>query len=390
MGPSDPLSGYLQEARSTPLLTADQERDLATRARAGDAEARAQLVEANLLLAAKWAMKAWYGRPKAEGMDLADFIQHANLGLLAAVEKFDPGRGARFSTYATYYIRQRIGRGVTNEGLTVRLPAHVVDQLARIRRAENALTQHLDRPATDAEVATKVDAPEEVVTLQRATKHRSRIVSLDAPIVEDDDTRTLHNIVAGDAQDPGELVEVQERQDLALRAVSEALTERERQVIIGRFGLGDEEQSLEEIGRRFGVTRERVRQIEQRALAKLARWIKFRRKPRLTAPPPSMTSQPGSVPLAQAQAATAPATNGVGHTPANGRRRRRRSGRPARSRPPRTQKPSRTCSRCGERLFSGRSQCTWCRVERLADQIDDVQLAREIVSEAIGHPRQVR
>lgn len=256
------LEMYFQEINKTALLNAREEKDLARRVAAGDVEARDCLVRANLRLVANLAR-----RYANRGVDLADLIMEGNLGLFRAVEDFDPTRNCRFSTYATHWIRQAIGQGVMKSGPTVRLPAYMMGLLGHWRRATTKLREELGRTPTSEEVAERLKLPlPKVQDVARAFRivHRApqtaegRDHALLERQIEDERTKLPHD----------SLIESEERNQL-LDTVKH-MEERESAVIRWRFGLeGAEELTLEEIGRRLGVTRERVRQIEVRALEKL-------------------------------------------------------------------------------------------------------------------------
>ncbi|GGL54547.1 hypothetical protein GCM10014719_64840 [Planomonospora parontospora subsp. antibiotica] len=286
----DPVKDYLRQIGRTPLLTAEQEVELGRRIEAGalaqerlDAEgggpapaerwelerlaadgrrARDRMVEANLRLVVSIARRY----AAAGGMPLLDLVQEGTIGMMRAVEKFDHRRGLKFSTYATWWIKQAIGRALADQSRTVRLPAHVVEVLNRVNRARRAMRQHLGREATSEELAAELDlTPEKVEELLR---HAREPVSLHTP-VGDDDGAELGDLIEDDAQDPADAV-VSSSLRGQLDAALETLTEREADVISLRYGLADgETRTLEEIGRRLGVTRERIRQIESAGMRKL-------------------------------------------------------------------------------------------------------------------------
>jgi RNA polymerase primary sigma factor len=260
---TDPLWPYLRDIRDIPLLTAEQEVELAKRIERGDTEALQQFTLSNLRLVVSIA-KRYTGR----GLSLIDLIQEGNLGLMRAVQKFDWRRGFKFSTYATWWIRQAITRAIADKGRTIRLPAHVSDQLSKLNLARQRLTQELGRPPTDEELAPSLGiAPARVGELRRAARPAG---SLDRPIGQDEDTSLAELVV--DHTLPGPEAAAYERllKQEAQRALAETLTEREKLVLQMRFGLGDGHvYPLEKIGERLGLTRERVRQIEREALEKL-------------------------------------------------------------------------------------------------------------------------
>jgi RNA polymerase sigma factor (sigma-70 family) len=254
---------YLQEISRVKLLTAEEEQELARRVQAGDTDAERRLVEANLRLVVKIARR--YLR---RGLSLLDLIEEGNVGLLHAVRKFQAGRGTRFSTYATWWIRQAVVRALANQARTIRLPVHVELLLSQYLKQTNALTQKLGRPPTLEEVAAMMNRP--VAELEHLESLRQQPVSLDKPNVSDG-KGTLGDTV----EDPNAAPEaasmaavLRTRADLA--TVLQDLPDRERTVVTLRFGLGGEEPlTLERIGNRLGLTRERVRQIEGAALKQL-------------------------------------------------------------------------------------------------------------------------
>jgi RNA polymerase primary sigma factor len=249
------LGIYLREIRRIPLLDRDQEAELARRARAGDEVARAQLTEANLRLVVQIAR-----RYANRGLPLADLIEEGNLGLIRAVEKFDPDRGTRFSTYATWWIRQAIVRALANQARTIRLPVHVELLLGRYRREQERLTQALGRPPSLDEVATALEVPR----AQLAELDEVRRIPI--PLEQSPVGATIPDDSSGATARLGSFL----RQHSELVSLLDDLTENERRVLRRRFGLdGDAAQTLEAIGRSMGVSRERVRQIEAAGLRKL-------------------------------------------------------------------------------------------------------------------------
>jgi RNA polymerase sigma factor (sigma-70 family) len=253
---------YLQEISRVKLLTAEEEQALARRVQAGDAEAERRLVEANLRLVVKIARRYLH-----RGLSLLDLIEEGNVGLLHAVRKFQPDRGTRFSTYATWWIRQAVARALANQARTIRLPVHVGALLAQYNRQRNALTQKLGRPPTTEEVAAKMGRP--AAELEQLENLRQHPVSLDKPNAGDG-KGNLGDTVADPNAVPGAALAAILRARADLAGVLQDLPDRERTVVTLRFGLGGEEpMTLERIGNRLGLTRERVRQIEGAALQHL-------------------------------------------------------------------------------------------------------------------------
>jgi len=263
------LRRYLREISETALLTPAQEIELAGRIQAGDENAREHMIKANLRLVVKIA-KDYDGM----GLPLLDMINEGNIGLMRAVERFDPMKGAKLSTYAAWWIKQAIKRGLANQGKTIRLPVHLVDRVAKIRRTAMRLHEEFGREATEAEIAEALDmTPERVGELLTASY---RPASLDAPIGEDGDTMLQDVVRDENIQTAYEDYETQTRHDL-IRELIDQLGERELTIIRYRFGLdGGPERTLEEVGEKFGVTRERIRQIQNSALSKLRRMVEKR------------------------------------------------------------------------------------------------------------------
>jgi len=258
----DSLRLYLRAIGRAQLLTAQQEVALARRIERGDMEAKQQMIEANLRLVVSIA-KAYLGR----GLTFLDLIQEGSIGLIRAVEKFDYRRGYKFSTYATWWIRQAVTRAVADKGRTIRIPVHMVERLNKVVHAERALLQRLGRDPTVAEVAAELGLTlQEVRDVQRMAQQP---VSLEKPVGEDDDAQLGDLVEDQTAESPFEIAADRLRCENLRRALA-ALPEREREVIEMRFGLGgDRPYTLEEVGRAFNVTRERIRQIETHTLKKL-------------------------------------------------------------------------------------------------------------------------
>ena len=260
---TDALQLFLRDAGRHPLLTAAQEVELAKRIERGDPQAKQTMIQSNLRLVVSIAKNY-----RNQGLPFLDLIQEGTLGLIRAVEKFDWRRGYKFSTYATWWIRQAVQRGVANKSRTIRIPVHIVERGQKIARAERELTLKLERPPTDDEVARKAKLyPKHVREVRAAAR---AVASLDKPLGEGD--TAFGDIVATDKSDVEEEVVIGLSESLLHAAVAK-LPEREQEVIKLRYGLnGDQDpKSLEMIGRQLGLTRERVRQIETRALERLAR-----------------------------------------------------------------------------------------------------------------------
>ncbi len=259
---TDAMALYLRELRRHPLLTADEEKELAKRVELGDREARDRMINSNLRLVVSIAKKY-----QGHGLSLLDLIQEGTLGLIRAVEKFDWRRGFKFSTYATWWIRQAVARALADKARTIRMPVHIVERLQKMNRAERTLWTQLGREPTLPEIAEEASLPLQQAIEVRAAARAS--TSLDQPVGEAEDA-VFGDFVAGEGPLPEEQVELSVR-SLALLVALGALSERERQVVVLRYGLSDAEpKTLEEIGRRLGLTRERVRQIELDSLKRLA------------------------------------------------------------------------------------------------------------------------
>jgi len=253
-------SAYLNEIGLIPLLSADDELRLAALVRAGDAEARRQMIEANLRLVVAVA-RGFVGR----GVALLDLIEEGNLGLIRAVEKFDPDRKLRFSTYAVWWIRQSVQHALMHQSRTVRVPVHVLRELAQVLRARRQLIMSLARPPTMEELAQAIGkSPSAVAELFCVTEH---ISSLDAPRSDTDDRALLEQMVSAETVGHGP---AEEAPTSRIDALIAELPPRQRQVLERRYGLNDHGvQTLAEIASEFGLTRERVRQIQSQALGKL-------------------------------------------------------------------------------------------------------------------------
>ncbi len=262
-GESDAVMTYLREIGRVPMITHDREIDLAKRIESGDRDARKQFVLANLRLVVSIA-KRYVGR----GLSLLDLIQEGNIGLIRAVQRYDWRRGHRFSTHATWWIRQAISRAVADKGRTIRLPVYVNTALNRIRRERQRLLQELGREPTEIELAeaTGLD-PIRMVELQAAP---GAPVSLELPVGEDEEQELGDVLADTESASPEDIATTQTLKDEVQRVLESVLTPREQLVLQLRFGLGNgQAHPLEQVGRELGITRERVRQIEAGALAKL-------------------------------------------------------------------------------------------------------------------------
>jgi RNA polymerase primary sigma factor len=259
----DSVRLYLREIGKIPLLNAEEELALAQRVVAGEQLAKDQMAEANMRLVVSIA-KRYVGR----GLDLLDLIQEGNTGLLRAVEKFDPDKGFKFSTYATWWIRQAITRAIADQARTIRIPVHMVETINKLLRTQRRLTQELNREPTNEEIAAAMEI--EVDKVEHIMKIKQDISSLDASIRDDEEDSVLadfiedEDTISPEESATGQLLKEQVKDMLG------ALTEREQKILKLRFGLEDgKSHTLEEVGQEFAVTRERIRQIEAKALAKL-------------------------------------------------------------------------------------------------------------------------
>ncbi len=262
----DSVRLYLREIGKIPLLTADEELDLAHRVVAGDKRAKDKMAEANMRLVVSIA-KRYSGR----GLDFLDLIQEGNTGLLRAVEKFDPDKGFKFSTYATWWIRQAITRAIADQARTIRIPVHMVETINKLLRTQRRMTQELNREPSVEELAHELEMEPEKV--EYVIKIKQDIHSLDAGVGrdgDDDSESVLGDFIEDeDATSPEESASSQLLKE-QVSEILDTLTDREQKIVRMRFGLNDgKNHTLEEVGQEFSVTRERIRQIEAKALAKL-------------------------------------------------------------------------------------------------------------------------
>ena len=258
----DATQMYLNEIGYSPLLSAEEERYFSRLALSGDESGRKRMIESNLRLVVKISRR-YINR----GLTLLDLIEEGNLGLIRAVEKFDPERGFRFSTYATWWIRQTIERAIMNQTRTIRLPIHVVKELNVYLRAARQLTQQLDHEPTAEEIAVMLDKP--AADVKRLLGLNERVTSVDTPVGPDSDRAVVDTIADMQVSDPSQLLQDRDIKD-SITTWLEELSDKQCEVVSRRFGLrGYESSTLEEVGREIGLTRERVRQIQVEALKRL-------------------------------------------------------------------------------------------------------------------------
>ena len=260
------LSLYMREAGQIPLLTPKQEVALAARIKSGDAAAREHMIRANLRFVIKIAREYEH-----LGMPLLDLINEGNIGLMKAVEKFDPAKGGKLSTYAVLWIKQQIRRALASQGKTIRLPIHVADKIYQLTQVEVRLRHQLGREATDEELADELDI--KVSRLAKLRRAALRPSSLDAPLGEDSNSTVAELVADENASTPFEQLRDQMETGMVHQLVAQ-LSEREARIIRFRFGLdGGEERTLEDVGRKFNLTRERIRQLQNLALQKLRKLL---------------------------------------------------------------------------------------------------------------------
>lgn len=266
------LDLYLREISKTPLLTVAEECDLAERIKMGDEKARSHLIRANLRLVVKIARDY-----SGYGVSLNDLISEGNIGLMQAVERFDPEKGGKFSTYGAWWIKQSVKRALANQSKTIRLPVHMVDKIARMRRIASMLAEALGREPSDEEIAAELGLPRQKIAMLKQAAQRQ--TSLDAPVGEGE-VKLQGDVVSDEsAPDPLEaLTDKNLREQIG--DLLDVLNERERKIIDDRFGLnGLKPMLLEDVGREFGVSRERIRQLQNVALAKMRKALMKKDKP---------------------------------------------------------------------------------------------------------------
>lgn len=267
---------YLREIGQIPLLTPDEEVELAALIKKGDKEARSRMIRSNLRLVVKIAHD--YANL---GLPLLDLISEGNIGLMKAVERFDPAKGGKLSTYAAWWIKQSIKRALANQSKTIRLPVHLVDKISKMRRVSLQMSEELGREPTDDELAEEVGLSLAKVSHLKTVAIRP--ASLDAPISDDDNTAFGEIVGDEEALTPFEMLSDKNMRD-ELDSLLEVLDERERKIIFSRFGLdGGKPRTLEEVGKKFGVTRERIRQLQNIAISKLRRALQKKERPSLAA-----------------------------------------------------------------------------------------------------------
>jgi RNA polymerase primary sigma factor len=270
---SDPgIRIYLREIGKIRLLTQQEEIDLAARIKKGDREARALMIKANLRLVVKIAHDY-----KNLGLPVLDLVSEGNIGLMKAVERFDPAKGGKLSTYAAWWIKQSIKRALANQSKTIRLPVHLVDKISKMNRVSSQMSEELGREPTDDELAEEIGLSPRTVSQLKTVAIRPS--SLNAPIGDDDSTEFGEMVGDEDARTPFEFLEDRNLRD-ELPDLLATLDDRERTIIFQRFGLdGAKPRTLEEVGKKLGVTRERIRQVQNIALVKLRRALSKKEAP---------------------------------------------------------------------------------------------------------------
>ena len=288
---SETIKIYLRDISGTPLLTAQEEIELAARIKKGDQKARAWMIKANLRLVVKIAHDY-----TNLGLPLLDLISEGNIGLMKAVERFDPGKGGKLSTYSAWWIKQSVKRALANQSKTIRLPVHLFEKISKIRRVSLQMSEDLGREPTDEELAEEIGIASGKVSQLKSVSIRP--ASLDAPISDDDSTEFGEIVGDEDVQTPFESFRDKNMRD-ELSELLAVLDDRERKIIFKRFGLDDDgkPQTLEEVGKKFGVTRERIRQLQNIALAKLRRALAKREKPNVRRDPIQFLEPVSSDPL---------------------------------------------------------------------------------------------
>src|SRR6202162_4787536 len=280
---------YLREIGQIPLLTAQQEIELAARIKKGDREARALMIKAKLRLVVKIAHDYMN-----VGLPLLDLISEGNIGLMKAVERFDPAKGGKLSTYGAWWIKQSIKRALANQRKTIRLPVHLIDKIYKLNRASLTMSEELGREPTDEELSEEIGISSTKLSQLKTVSIRP--ASLSAPISDDDSTEFGEMVGDEDAQTPFELFRDKNMRD-ELSELLEVLDDRERKIIFERFGLdGGKPKTLEEVGKKFEVTKERIRQLQNIALAKLRRALAKREKPTVRRGPNSIPQTVSSDP----------------------------------------------------------------------------------------------
>jgi RNA polymerase primary sigma factor len=274
--PDTNIGIYLREISTVPLLTPEEEIKLAAQIKRGNKKAREKMIRANLRLVVKIANDF-----SSYGLPLLDLISEGNIGLMKAVERFDPKKGGKLSTYASWWIKQSIKRALANQGKTIRLPVHLVDKISKIRRVSQQMTEELGHEPTDLEIAEEIGLTESKVAHLRSVS--ARPASLDAKLGPDEDT-SFGDLVGDErAEDPFEALRDRDLREEVV-ALLEQLDGRERQIISFRFGLdGGRERTLEEVGKKFGVTRERIRQLQNIALQKMRKALNKREEVKIPA-----------------------------------------------------------------------------------------------------------